>query len=97
MTRVTAKQLDGAMEWLNQYLELPVRSWVDGKAQIGNLHLDGAYGGWRIVQHMTDGGGIREISPRGSRREIFDYAHAMLKGAAMERERVNQMLNKEIK
>ena len=91
MNRVTAKQLDGAMEWLNQYFELPTESWKDGKAQIGNLHLDGAYGGWRIVQHMTDGGGIREISPRGSRREIFDYAHAMLKGGQLERDRINSM------
>jgi hypothetical protein len=91
MSRITEKQLDAIIERLNIYFDLPIDSWKDGKAQIGNLHLDGAYGGWRIVQHMTDGGGIREISPRGSRREIFEYAHAMLKGAQLEKERISKL------
>ncbi len=91
MPRITEKQLDMVMERLNEYFGFPFASWKDGRAQIGNLHLDGAYGGWRIVQHMTDGGGIREISPRGSKKEIFEYACAMLKGGELERQRVAKL------
>tara|TARA_R110000803_G_scaffold138778_1_gene205545 strand:+ start:1089 stop:1367 length:279 start_codon:yes stop_codon:yes gene_type:complete len=49
------------------------------KANGGTYYYCGASGGYRLEQ-MCEGGGARDISNRGTKREVFDYVQAMLKG-----------------
>ena len=44
MSRVSEKELKLAVEALNQFFELPVQPWTDGKSNIGHIKLDSAYG-----------------------------------------------------
>lgn len=91
--RITQRDLDGTVARLNTALDRPAESWVKGDdgryhANIGNLHLDGAYGGWELHEMVTDGGGIHVLSSGGhvSKRELYQQLHAMLNVVyAMER------------
>ncbi|MCK5021233.1 MAG: hypothetical protein KAS32_29755 [Candidatus Peribacteraceae bacterium] len=84
MERITEKILRGTVERLNKLEDKPVEPWSkseDGsyKANIGNYHLDMAYGGVQLVQHVTLGGGIRVISSGGymPKRELYYQIHTM--------------------
>lgn len=62
------------------------------KATGRHYFISYAYGKARLV--MADGGGVRDISPRMSRGEVFSWADAWLKGfyaalATMEERGVN--------
>ena len=53
--------------------------------------LDGAYGGWRLCQYCN--GGLRDISPRGTRTETLKFIHAYADGfvaAAKQIEKTNR-------
>ena len=52
------------------------------KAQIGNYHIDGAYGGVSLHQMVNDGGGIRDVFSCGHvpKRELFDRICAFMEG-----------------
>ncbi len=54
-------------------------------ANAGNYHLDQAYGGYRLVR-MCEGGGVRDISPRGTKRETYVFCRAFLDGIDAARE-----------
>lgn len=49
------------------------------KANLGNYHIDSAYGGNKLVRMCSIGGGITSISSGYvSRRELYDIIHAMI-------------------
>lgn len=51
------------------------------KAHIGHYHLEGAYGGYRLVQTCSEGGGIRTItSGYVSKSKLYDEMQAFCKG-----------------
>tara|TARA_R100001377_G_C3187587_1_gene109214 strand:- start:5 stop:271 length:267 start_codon:yes stop_codon:yes gene_type:complete len=53
--------------------------------------LDGAYGGWRLCQYCN--GGLRSISPRGTRTETLTFIHTYADGfvaAAKQIEKTNR-------
>ena len=53
---------------------------------IGHYCLDGAYGGWKLVRTMNDGGGIDEITYGFvSKRELYDLINAYIKGVESEK------------
>ena len=62
MTRTTQKELEGLVNRLNRVTGNPEKPWDNGKSNIGNYHLDYAYGGVKLVQTMNEGGGIRTIT-----------------------------------
>ena len=87
MERITRKQLDNAVERLNIATgnpTIPYASVCDGKgnrlyvAQVGNYHIDSAYGGYMLAKMATDGGGIVTIGRRGTKREVYEQIHATL-------------------
>lgn len=67
MERTTQKELEGLVNRLNAITgnnAAPYTKSADGKytANIGNYHLECAYGGVKLVQMMSEGGGIRNIT-----------------------------------
>lgn len=62
----TQKELEGLVNRLNRVTGNAQAPWtmVNGKyvANPGNYHLDYAYGGVKLVQMQTDGGGIRNVT-----------------------------------
>jgi len=89
MNRITEKQLEVVVDRINQVTGNPAKSWVQvtessgrvrNVAQIGNYHLDWAYGGVMLCQMMNAGGGIVTITGRGTKRECYDQMQAFLRG-----------------
>ena len=100
--RITVKDLKGALVYLNRDLGLPEEPYSktsDGRfrSNIGNIHLDQAYGGYKLTQMATDGGGVRELTGRGSAREIYDQIFAMRKGIEISGGRRNNPTKRKIK
>lgn len=87
MKRITMDDLECVVRRINITTKSPLDAWhknKDGKliANIGNYHLDGAYGGWKLVRHISEGGGITEAIHTGfvSKRELYTAMHAYLNG-----------------
>lgn len=84
MNRITQRDLDHAVKVLNVQLGRPAEPWVrenDGTyaAQIGNIHLSGAYGGWQVHEMVGPGGGIRALtSGYESKRTVYGQLNAMI-------------------
>jgi hypothetical protein len=84
--RVTETILQSRIDYLNAVTGMPLTTWgrVGSKnvAQIGNYHLSGAYGGWRLEQIASEGGSIRDVFRCGyvSKRELLALIDAMLVG-----------------
>lgn len=86
MQRITQKNLETSVAMLNRITGSPQETYtrVDGKyrANIGNYHLDGAYGGWKLVRIVSEGGGITDVLHCGfvSKRELFNLMGAYIAG-----------------
>lgn len=52
------------------------------KANVGNYHLSGAYGGVSLHQMSNESGGVRDVFSCGHvpKRSLFDRMHAYLRG-----------------
>ena len=74
--RITMKMLEARVNTLNTALGCPTEYWtpckVDGKWICNPLHF---YIG------QAYGGGAHDISPRGTKREVWTYVTAMIQGA----------------
>ena len=86
--RITEKILRGSVESLNLVSGQPVEPYTIGEdgnyhANIGNYHLDQAYGGSQLAQMVNDGGGITTISCGGyvTKRELYNQIQALIKYA----------------
>lgn len=87
MYRITVKMLEGRVDYLNKLTGNALTPWhrpADGKlyANIGNYHLDGAYGGYQLHQMCNESGGITCISDIGyaSKRDLFNWINAYIAG-----------------
>ena len=89
--RIKDSDLEDVVDRLNKFFGFPERPWVDGKAQIGNLHITGAYGKVKLVQMIDEGGSITNMTDFASKRELLGYLENMFKGAALERR--NRQMN----
>jgi len=85
--RITKLMLKARVDYLNQITGNPLEPYVrneDGKlvAQVGNYHLDGAYGGYSIEQMVNESGGVTTLFSLGnvSKRELFDKLCAYIDG-----------------
>lgn len=78
MERTTLNQLNMLLKRINVaagYGELPKYSTP------GSYGLDGAYGGWKLVQYVNDKGGERNITHGFvSKCECYDLMYAYLSG-----------------
>ena len=90
MERITEKQLECIVERLNRVTNSPLASWTitdkGNKANIGNYHLDYAYGYVSLARMMNEGGGITKVLPGGTKRELYEQLHAFLAGIASTKE-----------
>lgn len=86
MERITEKQLEAVVERVNRATESPLASWTKTatgtKANLGNYHLEYAYGYVSLNRMVTDGGGVERILPGGTKRELYHQLHAYLAGLA---------------
>jgi hypothetical protein len=75
--RITQNILETRVELLNQTTGNPLETYrrIDGKlvAQMGNYHISGAYGGWKLHQIVNEQGGCRDVLYSGyvSKRELY--------------------------
>jgi hypothetical protein len=87
MQRITEKQLESLVHWVNELTNSPPTSYTrteDGKlsANIGNYHLYFAYGGVNLHRMTNTGGGVNTPLGEGTRtkRELFNQLHAFING-----------------
>jgi len=86
MSRVTIKNLEFLVERINKLTGSPLTPWerIDGKLQanIGNYHLDQAYGGIKLVRMDTLGGGISIVTRNGygTKKELYYQLDAIITG-----------------
>ena len=59
MARVKQAELDALLNLLNSEPEEPTRQYPE----VGYYYLMGAYGGVKLVQIVSDGGGVRDVLP----------------------------------
>lgn len=94
MERITQKDLDLQVERINKATKSPLTTYTrNGKkgnrepgftANIGNYHLDWAYGGVKLIRIDNERGGIATISTGGfgTKRELYNWMTAFLAGMA---------------
>lgn len=83
--RITQAQLESMVKTINRLTQNPEETYTreNGRCQanVGNYHLSGAYGGWRLDQVCGTGGGIRSISDGYvSKRELYNFMRAFIYG-----------------
>lgn len=85
--RITKQRLENRVAILNRILKRPTEPWKTKAgglvANIGNLHISGAYGGVALYEMDSTGGGVNDISGFGhqSKRELDTFISGMLAGA----------------
>jgi hypothetical protein len=53
------------------------------RAMVGRYTLQGAYGGYQLIQIINEGGGVRAITQGyGTKREVYHLIHAYREGMA---------------
>ena len=89
--RYTKADIDGAVRGLNivagfTAAEADSPLWytdTDGerRAMVGRYYAQGAYGGWKLVQIVNEGGGERSVTDGyGTKRELYRLIHAYREG-----------------
>ena len=91
MQRITNANLESLCDAINAAAESPATPCSrDGdriKNNVGNYHIDSAYGGFKIVQMDNLGGGIRDItSGYRTKRETYDLGRDYLNGLLSSKE-----------
>ena len=94
MERITRKQLETAVDTLNEMTGSPLEpytnrgdKWV---ANVGNFHISGAYGGFCLHRMANEGGGVHDVFYCGHvpARELFGLIRAYRQGIQLMREQV---------
>ena len=91
--RYTQRDLDGAVRGLNLIAgftaeEADAPLWIhtrgeDSRAMVGRYYVSGAYGGWKLVQIVSEAGAERSITDGyGTKREVYHLIHAYREGMA---------------
>lgn len=85
--RITNKQLESLVSYINKITNSPEESYTKDenghyKANVGNFHIDGAYGGVQLVRMCTEGGGISQPLGGGfcTKRELYEKMQAFIRG-----------------
>ena len=84
--RITKDILEKRVALVNDLLGNAQEPWQAERDSKGNLvpnpgcnYISGAYGGYRL-EEMCKGGGCRDISPRLTKRELYDWINAYIDG-----------------
>lgn len=92
MQRITDRDIKGALDRLNNVLGRstePYTKGEDGKyhANIGNFHVNSAYGMVGLHEMFNEGGGVRSHGGLVTKRELYERIHAMLDGISLATEK----------
>jgi hypothetical protein len=89
MPRISEAALQSVVDRINRTMGTPLTPYTrdeSGKfaANVGNYHLDGAYGGWALHQMGSESGGIRDVLRSGHvpKRDLYNQMCAFLEGVA---------------
>ena len=82
--QITKKALQGSIDYLNRISGNPSTPYMgqgdDFTHNVGNYHLDGAYGGWQLVQ-ISPGGVCSGITQgHKPKRELYYLIRAYIDG-----------------
>jgi hypothetical protein len=87
MERITKRHLTAIVDRLNRITGnagTPYTLVESGqyRANIGNYHLSGAYGGHALYQMVNEGGAVRDVLHSGHvpARDLYHRMHAFMKG-----------------
>ena len=86
--RIKISDLEAVLRRINEATNNPTEPWTpqEGspnlRASVGTYVLDFAYGGVRLCQITSDGGAQRDVTGRGTKREVYNLMHAFLSGLA---------------
>jgi len=89
MDRITEKQLEALAKRINEVTGNPTEYFTPTEAgppyhsNIGNYHIDHAYGRVALEQTMNESGGVRRILGSGTKRELWNEMHAFLSGLSL--------------
>lgn len=79
--RITERDLHDLCKRLNEITGNPVNPYIDNHANVGNYHINFAYGGVQLHQTMSKSGGIKSISSGYTpKRELYNFMQAYLGG-----------------
>jgi hypothetical protein len=83
IARVTAAQLEAAVNRLNRITGSPQQPYANGLPREGNYHLSGSYGGWAL-HRMTKDGGTFDVLNTGhiNKRDLINRMYAYTNGIA---------------
>lgn len=82
--RITQHDLEGSVQRLNELTGNPIAPYTGEngkyKANIGNYHLDYAYGGVKLVRMQSEDGSITTISAGGyvTKRDLYNQIHTLI-------------------
>ena len=87
MKRITQQDLQDLVDRINEIQGQELKTYSEQengtfKANIGNYHISGAYGGVALHQMFNLSGGIRDISGCGyvPKKELYNWLRAYLAG-----------------
>lgn len=91
MDRITDKDLSRVVARINNLMGTPIESWklsdvplcgTSYVANVGNYHIDSAYGGVSLCQMVNENGGTRDVLRTGhvSKRELRNLMFAYIEG-----------------
>ena len=85
MHRITKNDLRAVLSRINTQTGGASEAYTKGadgrwRANAGTYVLDYAYGGVRLGQLCNESGGQRDITVRGTKREVYYMMHAFLRG-----------------
>lgn len=85
--RTTDKRLDAIVERINRMTDSPPTSWTRDKdnkftSNVGNYHINSAYGGVALYRMATEGGGASDVFRKGhmSKRQLDELMCAFIDG-----------------
>ena len=93
-TRITQRDLESTVARINRLTDSPMEyakpfsKDVPFCSNVGNYHIDQAYGGVQLVRIVNTGGGISNVLGCGhvTKRELYERMHAFILGIESTRE-----------
>lgn len=82
MERITEGQLVQMVKRINTITGSSQYTYEGGKSNVGNFHLDGAYGGWKLSRITNEAGGCTDVFQNGfmTKRELANMLDAYIRG-----------------
>jgi len=80
MSRIEMKDLNRAVQTLNEVANRPLSAWANGKGQIGNYHVYAADGQYGLHCVCNESGGVNDVIGLTTKRELYNCVRAMIAG-----------------